>query len=309
MTRHDRQQLVKGLAFISPWLVGFCGLTALPIALSLYHSLCDYSLIQRPAFVGLDNYRLLAQDTVFWQSLKNTLVYACLAIPGALLVSVGLAMLLNARIKGQAIYRTIIFLPSLVPVVAASMVWMWLFNGKLGLINYLLSYVGVEGPSWLTGYFAMSTGPNGKPDILWYWAMPALVLMSFWGVGNAVVIYLAGLQDIPTELYEAADLDGAGLYARIRHVTLPMLSPVIFFNLIMGIIGTLQVFTIPYIMTPGGGTDRSTYFFTTYLYDNAFLFLKMGYASAMAWVQLVMILLLTAVAFWSSRRWVHYQGK
>lgn len=309
MTSHDRRQLLKGLAFLSPWLIGFCCLTALPIALSFYYSLCDYSLTRDPVFVGTDNYRLLLHDQVFWLGMKNTLIYAALAIPCSLVISVGLAMLLNAGVRGQSIYRTLIFLPSLVPIVASAMVWMWLFNGKLGLINLALAKLGIAGPNWLTGYFSLSNNSDGRPDVLWYWAMPSLVLMSFWGVGNAVVIYLAGLQDIPQELYEAAELDGAGVWSRTRHVTLPMLSPVIFFNLVMGIIGALKVFDTPYIMTPNGGTARATYFITMYLYDNAFLYLKMGYASAMAWVLLVLIVSLTAFVFWSSKRWVHYQGK
>jgi multiple sugar transport system permease protein len=230
---------------------------------------------------------------VFWKALVNTFYYAMMALPAGMLVSLGLALLLNADIRGQAIYRTIIFLPSLVPTVASAMLWLWLFNAKLGLINNLLGKVGIDGPGWLT-----------SPE----WAMPALALMSLWGVGHTVVIYLAGLQDVPRELYEAAEIDGASAWRRLWHVTLPMISPVIFFNLVMAIIGTLQVFTIPYIMT-GGGPTRATYFFTMYLYDNAFNYLKMGYASAMAWVQLLIILCLTGLAFWSSRKWVHYQGK
>jgi multiple sugar transport system permease protein len=289
----ESKQLAKGLAFISPWLVGFLLFTFTPVVLSLYYSLCDYSLIQPPLYVGLENYSNLARDAVFWKSLWNTFVYAAMAIPGAMMVSLGLAMLLNAKIAGQGIYRTIIFLPSLVPIVASSMLWLWLFNAKLGLFNAILNMVGIEGPGWLT-------------DVRW--AMPSLVLMSFWGVGYTVTIYLAGLQDVPRELYEAAEIDGAGVWGRVWNVTLPMLSPVIFFNLIMAIIGTLQVFAIPYIMTEGGPAQATT-FITMYLYDNAFRYLKMGYASALAWVQLLLILSLTAVAFWSSRRWVHYQGK
>lgn len=273
--------------------MGFMAFTLIPIALSFYYSLCDYSLLQSAAFVGLENYRGLAADTVFWKSLRNTLYYAAMALPAGMLVSLGLALLLNVGIKGQAFYRTIIFLPSLVPVVASSMLWLWLFNARLGLINVLLCRIGIVGPPWL----ASTT-----------WAMPALVIMGLWGAGHTVVIYLAGLQDVPRELYEAAEIDGAGALGRLFHVTLPMISPVIFFNLIMAIIGTLQAFAAPYIMT-GGGPARSTYFFTMYLYDNAFRFLKMGYASAMAWIQLVLVLILTGIAFWSSKRWVHYQGK
>jgi multiple sugar transport system permease protein len=293
MKPKDWAQLRKGLAFLSPWLIGFCGLTLLPIALSFYYSLCDYSLLQAPYYTGMDNYRALYNDPVFWKSLGNTARYALMALPAGMMVSLGLALLLNADIKGQSVYRTIIFLPSLVPAVASAMLWLWLFNARLGLINVLLGKIGIDGPPWLASE---------------QWAMPALALMSLWGTGQTVVIYLAGLQDVPRELYEAAELDGANAWQRLLNVTLPMISPVIFFNLVMAIIGTMQVFTIPYIMT-GGGPARATYFFTMYLYDNAFNFLRMGYASAMAWVQLLIIMALTGIAFWSSRKWVHYQGK
>jgi multiple sugar transport system permease protein len=222
-----------------------------------------------------------------------------MALPAGTLVSLGLALMLNVKIKGQSVYRTIIFLPTLVPAVASAMLWMWLFNSKLGLINIVLGHVS----SWL-GHPWQGPGWLSQPA----WAMPALVLMSLWGVGGTVVIYLAGLQDVPVELYDAAEIDGAGPWGRLWHVTLPMLSPVIFFNLVMGIIGTLQVFAVPYLMT-GGGPLRSTYFYTMYLFDNAFSYLRMGYASAMAWVLLLIILALTALVFWTSKRWVHYQGR
>jgi multiple sugar transport system permease protein len=292
MTRPQRRELAKGLAFLSPWIVGFLCFMLLPIALSFYYSLCDYSLLQPPLYVGAENYRELLGDAVFWKSLGNTAYYASMALPAGLLVSLGLALLLNAPIRGQAAYRTIIFLPSLVPVVASAMIWLWLLNSRLGLLNALLARLGIEGPGWLT-----------NPA----WAMPSLAMMSLWGVGHTVVIFLAGLQDVPVELYEAAAIDGAGFWRRLWHVTLPMISPVIFFNLIIAIIRTLQVFTVPYIMT-AGGPERATYFYTMYLYDNAFSYLRMGYASAMAWIQLVIILTLTALAFWTARRWVHYRG-
>lgn len=300
MTGSERKQLGKGLVFVSPWLVGFLVFTLVPVVLSLYYSFCDFSIIERDAagrtqaiWVGTDNYRQLFQDPEFYRTLKNTGIYAILSLPAGMMVSIGLALLLNAPIKGQAIYRTVIFLPSLVPVVASAMVWMWLFNARFGLLNQLLSKIGIEGPAWI--------GDSR-------WAMYALAMMSVWGVGNTVVIYLAGLQDIPRDLYEAAEIDGAGFIRRLFNVTLPMLSPVIFFNLIMALIGTLQVFALPFIMT-GGGPERSTYMYTQYLYEKAFAYLQMGYASAMAWVQLLIILALTAFAFWTSKKWVHYQGK
>jgi len=295
MTRGERQDLLKGLMFISPWIIGFAVFTALPVYLSFQYSLSDYTLLQPPVYEGLSNYRDLAHDPVFWKTLENTLYYAAAALPLAMVISIGLALLLNAKIKGQSIYRTIIFLPSLVPMVASAILWQWIFNTRLGLINFSFAKIGINGPDWL-----------GDAR----WVMPALILMSFWGVGNTVVIYLAGLQDVPRELYEAADIDGAGPWRRLWNVTLPMISPVIFFNLIMAIIGTLQVFGVPFVLFAGGsGPERSAYFYTMYLYDNAFVNLKMGYASAMAWIQLLIILGLTALAFWSSKRWVHYQGK
>ena len=313
MTRAESQKLKTGLAFLSPWLVGFCVFTFMPVVLSMYYSLCDYSLLQPPVYIGGDNYRELFADPIFIKSLTNTLIYAAMALPAGLFVSLGLAMLLNQRVPGQATYRTIIFLPSLVPVVASAMLWLWLFNAKLGLINNLIEKPVLHWPIDVINFFLglFRIDPIVTP-IGWLteptWALPALAIMSLWGVGHTVVIYLAGLQDVPRELLESAEIDGALAWNRMRHVTLPMISPVIFFNLIMAIIGTLQVFSVPYIMT-GGGPARATYFFTMYLYENAFLYLKMGYASAMAWIQLLIVLALTGLAFWSSKRWVHYQGK
>jgi len=287
--------------------------TLIPVVLSLYYSVCDYSLLQPPAYIGGANYHELLDDPIFRKSLTNTLLYAIIALPAGLMVSLGLALLLNVKVAGQTFYRTVIFLPSLVPTVASAMLWMWLFNAKLGLINTVLDWLPfrllIAGINAILGLVHL---PQIETPIGWLtnpaWALPALAFMSFWGVGHTVVIYLAGLQDVPSELLESAEIDGAGMTRRLWHVTLPMLSPVIFFNLIMAIIGTLQVFAIPYIMT-GGGPARATYFFTMYLYDNAFRYLKMGYASAMAWIQLLIILALTAIAFWSSRKWVYYQGK
>jgi multiple sugar transport system permease protein len=297
ITRGEIRNLLKGLAFLSPWLVGFAAFMCLPIVLSLYYSLCDYDLLQRPVFIGMDNYRALVNDAVFWRSLRVTLLYAAISVPMAMLVSIGVALLLNVKLRAQSIFRTLVFLPSLVPTVASAMLWKWMFNQRLGLINRVLSPL----LGWLH-----------KPAPPWLdqsnWVVPSLALMGVWSVGNTVIIYLAGLQDVPRELYEAAELDGAGPARRLWHVTIPMISPVIFFNLIMAIIGILQVFDTPFMMTKGG-PNRASYFYTYYLYDNAFTNLQMGYASAMAWIQLLLVLALTGIAFWSSKRWVHYQGK
>jgi multiple sugar transport system permease protein len=318
VTSKDRQDLFKGLAFCSPWIIGLCVFTLLPLILSLYYSFCDYSLLQDPVWIGTQNYRDIAHDELFWQALRNTFAYALVALPMGIIISIAMALLLNQNIKGQSFYRTTIFLPSLVPAVASAMLWMWLFNAKLGLINTVLSAIGVNGQisfDWLNNLLHLQGNDAFKALPLppaWLndarTAMSALILMSFWGVGNSVVIYLAGLQDVPRELYEAADIDGASGWQRLWNVTLPMISPVIFFNLIMAIIGSLQTFSTPYIMT-GGGPYHATYFYTMYLYDKAYVFLQMGYASAMAWIQLFIVLILTALAFWTSRRWVHYQGK
>ena len=283
----------KGLAFLSPWLVGFTLFTITPIILSAWFSLCDYSLLGSAMPIGLDNYRALIHDQWFWNAMWNTGRYALMALPAGMFVSLGLALLLNRPIRGQSVYRTLIFLPTLVPVAATAMIWLWLFNTKLGLLNYVLAFLHIDPIPWLT-----------NPSV----ALPAMAFMSLWGVGHTVVIYLAGLQDVPADLYEAAELDGATGWRRLWHVTIPMISPVIFFNLIMAIIGVFRVFEIPLIMT-NGGPARATQFIAMYVYDNAFLYVRMGYASAMAWIQLILVMILTGLAFWSSSRWVHYQGK
>ncbi len=297
MTRGRRstevRNLPKALAFLSPWILGFCFFTIAPIVLSLYWSFCRYSLLKPARFYGLANYRQIVIDQDFWTSLGTTLYYAAMALPAGMIVSLGLALLLNQKIKGQGIYRTLIYLPSLVPIAASSLLWLWIFNTRYGLLNELLSLIGIAGPGWLTNA---------------HWAMPSLALMSIWGTGNTVVIYLAGLQDVPTELYESAEIDGANSWHRLWHVTIPMISPVIFFNLIMAIIGTFNVFAMPYMMT-AGGPAHATYFYAMYLFENAFVFLKMGYACALAWIQLIIVLALTLFAFATARRWVHYQGR
>jgi len=288
----ERRNFFKGMAFISPWIVGFAVFTAVPIGLSFYYSFCDFSLTaprHAPLWTGLDNYQQLMQDVVFWKSLRNTMYYASMALPAGMLVSLGLALMLNARIRGQTVYRAIIFLPSLVPAFASAMIWQWMFNPTMGVFNMLLGKLHVAPPDWLGERLAM----------------PSLAFMSVWGVGNTVVIYLAGLQDVPRELLEAAEIDGAGTWRRMLAVTLPMLSPVIFFNLIMAIIGTFSILTVPYIIT-SGGPNKATYFYTMYNYDEAFKYLNMGYASALAWIQLAITMVLTAVAFWSAKKWVHY---
>ena len=284
-----------GLLWTAPWWLGFLLLLALPMGFSLYISFCDYPLLQPPVFTGAANYRQLVSDPVFHKAVWNTIVYAALSIPIGKILAVLLAVLLNQPVRGQALFRACIFLPTVVPLVAAGVVWMWLLNPELGPINNLLRALGVENPPlW-----------RDSPQ----WAMAALVMVSLWFVGSPVVIYLAGLQEIPQSLYEAALLDGASRVRQFWHVTLPGLSPVILFNVVIGIINAWQVFALPYVIwQTRPGPDRATYFYTMYLFDNAFSYLKMGYASAMAWIQLLIILALTGLVFLVSRRMVHYRG-
>ncbi|MCB2156839.1 sugar ABC transporter permease [bacterium] len=292
MTQRERNSLITGLLFIAPWLIGLSCFILLPSGMALYYSFCDYSVLKDPIFIGVGNYRDLSTDPVFWQSLWNTVFFALLALPLGTVLSIGLALLLNAKVIGRSVFRTIFFLPSLVPLVALAILWQWMFNGRFGVINYALSLAHINGPDWL-----------GDTS----WSKPALVLTGLWGVGNAVVIYLAGLQDVPKALYEAATLDGANWWQKTANVTLPMISPVIYFNVIMGCIGVLQVFAVPYVMT-GGGPARSTLFYTMYLFDHAFKYLNMGYACAMALILFLMIAVLTTVAHFVSRRYLYYAG-
>jgi multiple sugar transport system permease protein len=299
MTPRECRHLLAGLGFTSLWIIGLLVFTAYPVFASLFYSFCDYSILKAPVWCGLENYRQLVQDELFWKSLRNTLFYAGLSVPLGTAVSLALAVLLNQEVRGRAFFRTFFYLPSIMPIVASSMLWLWILNGQYGLLNWVLApLLGIFGrtpPAWLA-----------DPT----WAKPGLVLMRLWGTGNAMVIYLAGLQGVPRELYEAAEIDGAGRWQKFRHVTLPMLSPVIYFNVIMSLIGALQVFTQAYIISEaangnGNGSDgnpaRSTLFYTIYLFSTAFYDLRMGYASAMAYVLFVLIATLTWLATRISR--------
>lgn len=293
--RAVRRNLATGLLFTSPWLAGFLIFTLYPIAASLYYSFCSYDAIRSPRWVGAANYhRLLFEDDLFWKALWNTLYMVAVGLPLSLVVALAIALLLNQKRRGISIYRTIYYLPSITPVVATSILWLWLLNPQIGLVNILLKHLGIPNPpNWLT-----------DPA----WAKPALIFMGLWGAGGGMVIYLASLQDVPQSLYEAAALDGAGAFARFRHVTLPMISPVILFNLIMGLIGSFQYFTQAYVMTSGGPQDATT-FYALHLFNRAFLDFKMGYASAMAWILFVITLAATVLVLRSSARWVYYAGE
>lgn len=296
MNARDRIHLRNGLLFAAPWLLGLSGFLLYPILTSLFTSFCDYSTLQPPIWIGAENYAELARDTVFYRALGNSFYYAAFALPLGLLVSFALALLLNTGLRRMALFRTIFYLPALVPVVASALLWLWILNGRFGVLNYALSLIGVQGPTWLA-----------DPA----WAKPALILMSLWGVGGAMVIYLASLQDVPRELLESAEIDGAGYWSRLVHVTIPTVSPVIYFNLIMGIIGVLQIFSIVYIMTgsASGSPARATLFYALYLWQQAFDYLKMGYAGAMAWILFLIILCLTLLAHRTMGRRVFYSGE
>jgi multiple sugar transport system permease protein len=284
---------LTGYLFISPWLVGLLTFTLFPILAVFFLSFTRYGVFDSPTWVGLTNYqKIFADDRLFKISLINTLYYVGLSVPLHVGVGFLLALGLNAKLIGQTIFRTFFYVPSIVPQVAGVLLFVWLFQPQIGLINYFLGLIGVNGPNWL-----------GRPE----WAKPAIIIMSMWGVGGGMIIYLAGLQSIPQHLYEAAEIDGANGWHKFRNVTVPMMTPTIFFNVIVGLIGSFQVFTTAYVAT-GGGPLNSTLFYVLYLYRRAFQDFAMGYASAMAWILFVLVLLLTLVVFRSSSSWVYYES-
>jgi multiple sugar transport system permease protein len=292
ISAREKAKLRNGLLLASPWIIGLIVFYIYPIAASFYYSFTEYKVLTPAEWIGLRNYiTLIREDPLFRLSLYNTLYYVALEVPLSILVSICLALALNTKVIGTSIYRTIYFLPTLVPSVASAVLWMWVLNPQYGLINSVLYKLGINGPGWIA-----------DPK----WSKPSIILMQVWGgVGRPIVIYLASLQDIPQQLYEAAEIDGANVWAKIRWITLPMLTPVILFNTVMGLIGAFQMFTQPFIMTDGGPAN-STLFYTLYLYRNAFRYFKMGYASAMAWILFLLIFLLTVLIFRSSSRWVYY---
>jgi len=291
--RTARQDLAAGLGFVSPWLFGFFLLIAGPFIFSVALSFTEYDILSPARWVGVRHYgELFTSDPVFWKSLWNT-VYMMVGVPLGMAIGLAIAMLLNSNVKGMSFYRTIYYLPAIVPIVAASILWIWVLHPTNGMLNILLGRIGLGQPLWL-----QSEG----------WAKPAIIVMGLWGAGASMIIWLAGLKGIPGHLYEAAQIDGAGWWSQFRHVTIPMLSPYIFFNLIMGVIGTLQIFTQAFVMTDGGPVD-ATLFYVYYLFNNAFQYLRMGYASAMAWILFVIILALTLVQLKLAPRWVHYEGE
>lgn len=390
-----RRNNLIGYGFILPWVIALIVFVSYPFFSALYFSFCDYPPLKGPMLIGTGNYVELAGDAGFLRSLSVTLIYASLAVPLGVLLAMSLAMLLNARVRGQSIYRVIFYLPHLVPTVVVALLWMWIYNPKVGLLNMVLSPVVSAIDGWAGLFFSLPSAsaggsflhpmamllpatplallvlaivlrrkaqPEGRPSSLrqavlflavvafllaalaagtallhrlapadmaklhepaWLsdgtpfpasvpfapsWALWAMIIMSLWGVGQMAIIYLAKLQDVPMELYEAADMDGANWWHKVRHITVPMISPVILFNVVIAIIGTFQVFAEPYIMTRGG-PEGKTQFLAMFIYEQAFQYQRLGYASAVAWAMFVIIVLLTVLAFGLSRKRVYYAGR
>lgn len=308
-SRMARREAIEGYLCIAPWLIGFTLLTLGPMIFSFLISLTKWDLINPPQWVGMSNYvTMFTDDFRFRQSLKVTAAYAALSLPVGMLGSLSVAMLLNMKVRGMRVFRSIYYIPAILPGAAVAMLWQWILKPQGGVLNFFLTRNVM--PSLSGG---LHWAPLVQDPPKWLadpnWALPAFVIMSLWTVGGGMIIYLAGLQSVPTQLYESAEIDGAGSWTKFRSITLPMISPTIFFNLVMGIIGSFQVFTSSYIITPGGGPGYSTLFYVLYLYQKAFKYLQMGYASALAWVLFLIVLALTLVVFRTSAKWVYYEAE
>jgi len=296
-----RRAFITGMLFISPWIIGFLAFTLYPMVASLFYSFTEHHIRAPAEWIGLANYRELLTDPKFWKALYNTIYMVVIAVPISLLFSFVCAVLLNLPVKGQSIYRVVYFLPSIVPVVASTMLWLWILNPQTGILNSILDVIGVRSPNWFN-----------DP----YWAKPGLILLGLWGVGGTIIIYLSGLQDVPVHLLEAAELDGANWLHRLRYITVPLVSPLTLYNLIIGVIAMFQYFTQAYIFgAAAGGTSvtlgaplQSTLFYSVYLYQTGFVYLRMGYASAMAWILFLVILGVTILMLRTSSRWTYYAG-
>jgi multiple sugar transport system permease protein len=288
-----RREAIMGYVFLTPWLIGFLVFLVGPMLTSIYLSMTNYKMISSPVWIGLANYERMIADPLVIHSLTVTIKYTAFAVPLGMIAAMAIAVLLNQKIHASGIFRTVFYLPSVISGVAVALVFVWIFNYRFGLLNYFLSLVGIDGPNWL-----------GSPR----YALWAFVLMSLWGIGGNVVIYLAGLQGVPVSLIEAAIIDGASPWTRFWKITLPLLTPVVLFTMVMGVIASFQTFTQAYIMT-GGGPANATLFFLLYLYKNAFNWFEMGYASALAWLLFIIIMIVTIIMWTSSARWVYYEGE
>lgn len=298
LTANQWRALRNGLLFVSPALIGLAVFTIWPIIQSLYYSFTDYNILQPPYWIGLENYEDLLQDRVFGIALSNTLIMVAIGLPIHLIFDILMALLLNSKVRGLPLYRTIFYIPSITPVVASAIVWLWLFNGQYGILNVILRWFGLAPIGWLTD-------PN--------WTKPALIFMGLWFGGNTILVYLAGLQDVPEEMLEAAELDGANALQKTWKITLPMISPIIFYTMIINIIGYFQYFSEAWVLTANregaaGGPANSILFYSMYLYQTAFQQFKMGYASAMAWILFLIVLLATVILFRTSS-WVYYHAE
>ncbi len=291
-TSQERKDLAKGLLFISPWLIGLVAFTVYPALSSLYYGFTRYDIVQAPRWVGLGNYEQILRDKEMPRVLYNSLYMALIGVPATLLISFLSAAFLNQKMRWRSVLRTGAFVPSVVPVVASAMVWLWLLNTQFGLINSLLK-------SWSLPSIPFLSSPS--------WAKPSLILINCWASGGTMIIFLASLQDVPQSLYDAAKVDGANARTCFWHVTIPMVTPAILYNLLIGLIDVFQSFTFAWILTKGGPYS-ATEFYAVYLYQNAFQFMKMGYASAMAWMLFVVVLAVTLALFRTSARWVYYRG-
>ncbi len=292
MRPRERREALEGYLGISPWVIGFLLFTLGPILASLYFSMTQWNIVETPKWIGFTNYvKLLTDDPLFTKALQVTLTYVALAVPLRLVVGLGLSLLLNLKVRGMDFFRTVFYLPAVLSGVAVALMWIWILHPEMGVVNNLLSLVSIQGPKW---FWDPST------------ALISVVIMQLWYVGGSAVIYLAGLQNIPPHLYEAAEMDGASKLARFRAITLPLLTPTLFLQLVTNLIDAFQVFTSVYIIT-GGGPLRATWMYMLYLYEQAFQEFNMGYASAMAWILTVIIVVLSVIVFRTSNRWVYYE--
>lgn len=293
-SRLQRREAIEGYLWISPWIIGFLVFSLGPIIASAYLSFTEYKIGGSPNWIGLENYRqAFFVDRQFWPSLWRTVYYSVVLVILGVSLSLGAAVLLNQNIRGRAFYRALYYLPSLTPVVALAILWRWLLQPQVGMVNSLLYQVGITGPGWLTDR---------------NWAIPALIMIGLWASigGGRMIIFLAGLQGVPKELHESAEIDGANAFRRFFSITLPMISPVILFNLILSVIGSFSVFAVSYIATEGG-PNYATWFYMLHLYYNAFSYFQMGYASALAWIFFIIIFILSFIQIKLSNRWVYYE--
>lgn len=298
-TRGHRRAIIVGLLFAGPWILGFLAFILYPAAASFYYSLTSYNLFLPPRFIGLLNYSSLFHDPNFWLSVENTVYIATIGLAIQLVVALLSALALNQKVRGLALFRSLYYLPAIVPTIASAMLFLWILNPTYGFVDQILGLLHLSQPGWFT-----------SPA----WAKPGLILLLIWQGGNNIIIYLAALQDVPQELVEAAGIDGANALAKFRHVVLPVISPVSFFLIVMGLITSLQLFNQPYILSgngingavPLGNPQGALLFYSIYLFQNAFQYLQMGYASAQGWVLFLLILIMTALTFLIGRRWVHY---